>query len=380
MKNNVKACIVGWHEKKNAGDDAMLYVISSELRRRYEIVDITLLTNNSNTPNIAIPGVSIRAAYFGGKNLLGRGMRPLQRFFSAVTCDLLVFGGGSIFHSSYSVKWKLKMARWARVFSRNKKIVLLGVSLGPFDGEAAIESMSQLLAFSNTVLVRDQRSLLLASSTFSQYKDKFILIPDLTFQIPNLLSHNGSRTVAQESANKVLGVSLRPHPLGDEIDSAIIKSLHLGIIGLKKLALVNKVRLIEFCGDPEVGDHKLLSKLMTLLSDSVACELVAYSGNPIDLYRLFNSFDVFIGMRFHSQVFAILNDVPLVAIPYHQKTMDMISGLTGKGITFIGVEDLTPSRIISGVESVSLSSGETFSNISFMSSSLSSVLQKELLM
>lgn len=366
----MKALVVGFHERRNAGDDAMLLVLASELRQFYGALDIFLLTTPERLPSFELPGVQFFSVYRTKRNGLFRVFRCVERAIRSILCDILIFGGGSIFHSHYSIKWKLSMARTARLFDQTKKIMIIGVSLGPFDGPEAEALMLSLADLANIIVVRDEESFRFKSLGTAEMMKKFHQLPDLSHGLeegaerpcPTVCANTKvlKGNVRQQPGAITLGVSLRPHPLGEIVDLRISSTALDAIKRMVNLGMIGKVMLVEFCGDAEIGDSRLLWPLFNSLSSEVDVEFVKYDGNPQTLLRVVGACNVFFGMRLHSQLFALLQAVPLLAIPYHQKTKSVLPSFGGRAYEIIPLQQVEVANIVSSFSRL-LSEGDPIS-------------------
>lgn len=176
------ATIVGWHGYQNTGDDAMLCVIIESLNKRLSIDHFDVLTDKSNIPDLPLKNIHIKPIYRLGQNqILHKNINKIFRILSAKNSNILVYGGGSIFHSENSVKWKHDMLKAARSKDPSHVAICMGVSLGPFKSSVAEQMCALFLADINCILVRDLPSYEFAAQHMP--KDRLFLTNDLALAL-----------------------------------------------------------------------------------------------------------------------------------------------------------------------------------------------------
>jgi len=228
-----------------------------------------------------------------------------------------VLGGGSILHSSNSIEWKLRMVREAR--RRGRRTFALGVSLGPFPDAAAPRRCAELLALLDAVMVRDERSEALALELCPTAR--VALAPDLSLAISDL-----ARPGREPPVGRRLGVALTTTGMESAEVMRLLEALGDGIPKLLAEHDLAGVDLLSFCSDPRFGDHAVHERLAALLP---GCDVRhrPYRGDAVGLLEAVAGCALFVGMRLHSQLFAAMASVPLVAVSYHPKNEAVLSVL-----------------------------------------------------
>ena len=114
-----------------------------------------------------------------------------------------------------------------------------------------------------------------------------------------------------------------------------------------RVTYLPQVIATDFSDDDRIVAKKLLEKIknkeqFTFLTDNL---------HPLELINLCGKMDLFIGTRMHSNIFALLNDVPVVAIKYEHKTQGIMDGL-GIGDATVDIETITYEELERKVEMV----------------------------
>lgn len=73
--------------------------------------------------------------------------------------------------------------------------------------------------------------------------------------------------------------------------------------------------------------------------------------HPFELMDLCSKMDIFVGTRMHSNIFALLGKVPVVAIVYEHKTQGIMAGL-GVGEFTVDIHNLDAQKLIQKIETV----------------------------
>lgn len=314
-----KALIVGWHNSENTGDDAMLQVIIHILNQHFDLTEVDLLVSSRNKHLEDLYGIKINPIYiFDNKFNIQKRINSYLKNKAAEKTDLMIFGGGSIFHSHNSINWKKKMLDIAREKNPNMLALALSVSLGPFKSERAEKLCSVYLSDLNGLIVRDKPSFEIANSCNLNYKP--LLMNDFaTFLQESDTSIDNDVSIE----DGLLGVSINKHPDGEKETDKLLKEVAKSINKLHENRLISKLQLYNFCGDSKHGDQKYNSKLKYYLKDSsLNITVFKYNSSPSSFINSIKRCQVFLGMRLHSQIYSYIAKTNYVPIIYHRKCND----------------------------------------------------------
>ncbi len=207
-------------------------------------------------------------------------------------------------------KWKQCLrivALGILVRSMGKRFHMINIGI---DG-ARWEYISRLVA--NVVTIRDR-------DTF----DSSILIP----------------YVAQPR-EKTLGVNLTPvHRLyfdRPDLDRVVLQNMVQSLTSWKARHREWSIRFYSFNGDPEIGDDEMNAQAAAMVPDA---EFVPWQPDVVKTIEAVSSCGAFVGMRYHSCVFAFITGTPLQII----ETYPSCKGLAG----FVGLPLITMKEVIAG--------------------------------
>lgn len=341
MKN---ITIVGWHNHKNFGDYLMFLEIIEILQKKYKKISLKIFADKINFESASTLGIDY---VFLGDRVNAKILKKVFLYFEATwKTDILIFGGGSIFHSSKSIFWKLIIVTMFKVFNPKKKAFLISVSLGPFTDKYAIFLMRIFLFFVNVAIFRDRESL--KKSAELEKKSTLnvrIFQPDISSRFLKKAPHVdlGSSLNLNSFSGKILGINVGNNDprFCTDLNYLNYLSEFLSLTYLK--FPYEKVYLFNFCDDPIFGDTCALEALEKLIIPEVKKKFIPYTHLIKDVNLWFSEIDLFIGMRLHSQILGILHNVPTLRLIYHEKNVNVINSLGSDRLQFL-VPILDPSN------------------------------------
>jgi len=88
-------------------------------------------------------------------------------------------------------------------------------------------------------------------------------------------------------------------------------------------------------------DRLIAERVQAKVSHKSAFTLLTEDLHPLELIGFCKKMDIFIGTRMHSNIFALINAIPVVAIEYEHKTRGIMRGL-GLEEFVISIDEVTP--------------------------------------
>lgn len=313
--------VTGYYGMRNVGDDVLLYVTLAGTERVDANAAFTIISTRSETTP---PRARAR---------LVPGGRRLENVRQMLRHDVWLFGGGGLLQdeSPKAVGFLHRLEQSARVVKMlGRKIVLLGVGVGPLATSAGRAAARSLLEQADLVTVRDAESRALAIEIAPAATVH--VTADLAFLLPRY----APATLADDRRprnSSVLGVSLLPYArsLGhdgrgdDEVASAVARTL-------KPLLERHRnwdIELFEFfAGSGAYGDARVLRLVEGELGMSGRVRYRPYTGDFLSVYSAIGACEAFVGMRFHSCLLAYAAGVPCLMIAYHPKSESLAARLS----------------------------------------------------
>ncbi len=318
MKNIV---ISGYYGFNNLGDEAVLAGITSLLKNKKEELKITVLSANPQ-----------KTAQLYEVNAVSR-TSLVQILAALAEADLFISGGGSLLQDvtgSFSVPYYLGLAWLAKM--QNTKTVYYAQGAGPLNKWWSQKLTALTLNRFELLGVRDQSSKKLLEEI--GVKKEIELTVDPVFALYDPLNN-----VRQQIKGKIeVGISVRPWSV-DYISELAA--------GLNYFARDKNVKFILFPMH-QGADEKISRELKnSLKAESEICELPS---GPEEALKEFSQLDLFVGVRLHSLIFSLLNQIPLLALSYDPKIEGLMTELDY--LPLIKLEDLEAEKAADELEAV----------------------------
>lgn len=318
----VKRCtIIGWHGRRNLGDDVFLWVLANWAVKSCGMNELTIPALRENLPHLPdFPNIAIRTRnrHFG----LGGAIRKHWHFAYFVRKELVVYGGGSLFRRK---RWRFLRTqldlsrRLNRFFGIQTRFLATGVSIGPYTTEADRRGARLLLSGFDQITVRDQGSLEVADDLGLS---NVVLSGDLA-----LAFHDATAIVHSQPKTPVIGFSIvdRDTEHGKPtIDSTKNKAILTSLCEVAKQFPEVEFRGFVICDDPHRGDAKTVEAMLSQLnSRGLRTRKIPYSQQPLDMIQEISRCGAIICNRMHSFVFACLTRTPAVMISYDPKMIGL---------------------------------------------------------
>ena len=326
--------IFGNYGVKNTGDDAMIYVLLRELHALYPNATFAISSHTSFT----VPQETKNAVKF---------VKPVPQtiFREIMHSSIFIQGGGThIYDYGNKIKRlarmseKLIMQIWAKLFC--KRIYLLNTGVEPLSTTWSKFLTKQMCRLADFISVRDKLSYEVLEGI--GLRDKVTLSFDLTALLQPVSSSD--KFLVNKMNTKILGISILPffeiyH--GDKKkDRLFVNEIAKGLNQWLKQDCQNMIYLFVFTGKSKATDVFITEMLQKQLNPSGQVRLIPYDPDPRRTLSRFAQCHAFVGMRYHSCVFAYLTNIPLLIINYFQKCQSLATdiGLTKHAV--ISLEEI----------------------------------------
>lgn len=271
----------------------------------------------------------LSSALFGGA--FRRAIRALE------SVDLVISSGGTYLVDHYNFSARVAELKLAK--SLGKPVVLWTQSLGPFDDARARRNATQIAEMADAVYFRDERSQRSWESLgVPAGTQERVVAADSVFGIDTGRERNVDDQSALISVRKwkttIAGV---PSDLKNYRASVVAASRALEERGLP-------VRALSTCqGVPSYGqDDSLVAR--DFFSGSPGVRVDGDFHDPYELLDELAGAKIVIATRMHFAILALISRVPVVAIAYEFKTIELFKSL-GLGDYCIEIENVTPEWI-----------------------------------
>jgi len=302
--------LAGYYGMDNSGDDALLAAAAWGVRQ--------FLAPERVFVNVACP------AEFPGAEQLTPIYLPVQRFKgenrlrgyrAGLLSRSVVYGGGSLFHTSSVIKsniTQLKLAGKGPHYA-------VGVALGPFrkaEDERTCAEFLKRLAF---IGLRDQESFEIARAIAPTVRS------EKTFDLAPLLPRSAGLDIGRlgfSGKRRGVGLSLCDYERfsgGDVSREDIRRRKLIEVLQQLDPAEIDELVFIDFNGHPLYGDRLLHGEIAARLDNRFRVRHLPYCAKPIKMLEEIASLRLILAMRLHAAVFGYLAHTPTIILSYHPK-------------------------------------------------------------
>lgn len=317
--------LFGNYDGTNIGDDCILLHILNEFSRYPNRILVP-----SRNPYYVANKYKVESIRLSDLNFI-------SKFF---TCDGILIGGGGIFSRYIGpyAKFLPLLALFSKLFG--KKVIYYNIGIYKSAPFWIKELVKFSMLFSDEISVRDYASFETIRFLSKVKTIKIASDPGLTLK--PIEKAEAKRLLQKEGVGNndfLVGLSLK-YTFDEELNSKIILEFSKLIAWLvEKLGATvvffpfsfNTLRIIE-------NDLKLAKKLKDFLKNKENNRfkiIKTWNYTPREIKGMIGLMDVFIGMRFHSIVFAYSMRRPLIGISYEEKCRDF---LKSRKLPFLEVE------------------------------------------
>jgi len=388
--------IINLHSTKNAGDHALLLM---SLRKIYAFAPDTQVTLSANDPKGFVDSQleeTCVPSFFGwsGGGTDGQPLALLQRVWllgRLYVCSLWaalvyrIFGrqrytgipkgycslvqayfeadailscpGNFVYSRAYLAGLPILIPLFAMAYAwlLDKPLYILPQTLGPLKRRWEETALKWVLHRTKMIAVRDLTSVtLLGKLGFS--RDDFQLIPDLAFQFPSAGKEVGAALlkrfgVEADLQRPILGVTLidwgAQNPAftrQDRYEAAVAETIRLFLEETSGQVLL----FSQVCGPKAADDDRIPARRVAaaLAGTSVADRVHTIDAAvPAEILKAAYAYmDLFVGSRLHSNIFALAEGVPVIAIAYQDKTVGVL-GMLDMDEWVVRIEDVTSDSL-----------------------------------
>lgn len=323
---NKEVLVLGYYGFGNWGDEATLSAIINMIKQTSSKTKISVLSYNGyeTYKTHGVNGIS--------RNHYRHILKTIK------SCDIVICGGGTILQdvtSNRSIYYYLAVVWLAKKY--NKKIVFFSNGFGPIIKNKTITS--KVCNQADDIIVRDEKSKSMMREM--GINKKIYVSTDVVF---NFYKNNN---VIKE--NKI-AVSLRPWKYSKQYTKDFVKQ-----IGEAINILIDKGYNIDLISLKNRDDVKVLNFLLNKINKKEYVCL--YTGEDFKqvMDRISES-KIMIGMRLHANIFALINNIPVITINYDPK-IEALSHDFEQPIIYIDDNDVC-QEILTAVKNIEQSYNE----------------------
>jgi polysaccharide pyruvyl transferase WcaK-like protein len=336
--------IMGWYGRETTGDKAILASLLHNIAgHSVRILKSTYDVDYSRQTLNEIDAPTVRCL-----------PNDIASFLQALDgVDVVVIGGGPLKESGQMLEWSMRLAI---AKSLGKKIMVYGCGIGPLHSAQVRQHVAQILRLADRITLRDAIAVTKAIE-LGIPADRITLAADpaMGLLIPSV------RFAGRNVEELTIGVSLRRLTKHYAATGKAIEATRQEAV-FHEAATTTVRRVLQMHGTQVVlvpmalrredDDREVLRQLQSGLGHDPRISLIEHYASPAALLEHFKRFDFFVAMRFHSAVFALLSQVPLVAIDYDSRGGKTTGLMQAMGLSefVLNIADATPERLWTLVE------------------------------
>ncbi len=301
LQKNKEILISGYYGFKNSGDDALLKAIIQDLKTYKESPNIVVLSAN---PRETMEEYKV-------KSISRLDLPKILKHMN--NAEMLISGGGTLIQDRTSTKslwYYLSVIKLA--LKKNLKVMLYSNGIGPLEKEKNIARTKKILDKVDLITLRDERSYkTLRDIGITNENVQITADPALNLDIADRV--RGREILRKEGVKegaKILGVSVRRwQNLGPDFESIIAKTCDY--------AYERYGYHTVFLPMQSSRDMSILQNIKRKMWHESSILKKRYSVE--DMLSVMKCFDLCIGMRLHTLIYAAINAVPVVGLVYDPK-------------------------------------------------------------
>jgi polysaccharide pyruvyl transferase WcaK-like protein len=302
--------LAGYYGMHNTGDDAMLAAAAWGIRQ-YLAPD-RILVNVACLPEF--PGAEHLTPIYAPVQRF-KGENRLRGYRAVLLSRSLVYGGGSLFHTSSVIRSHINQLKLAGKGPH----YAVGVALGPFGNIEDERTCAGFLRRLEFIGLRDRESLEIARTIAPEVRSEKTF--DLALLFPRSAGLNiGDPGIAGQ--RRGIGLSLCDYERFSGGDLKREETRRKKLIELLRRldpAGIDELVFMDFNGHPVYGDRKLHEEIAASLDNRFKVRHLPYCADPLTMLRAIASLRLVLAMRLHAAIFGYLAHTPTFILSYHPK-------------------------------------------------------------
>lgn len=325
--------ISGSYGGLNLGDEAILHAMIEQLRASLPTLEITVFSRNVKDTlrrHRVDRAVSVR-------DLSRQEVIPeVERL------DLFLLGGGGILFDDEA---KIYLREVLLAQERGIPVMIYAVSAGPLRDPVAQRAVRLALERAQLVTVRDRRAQQVLEE-LGVRKDVLVTADPALLLSPAPLSPDVLRLEGVEGDHRLVGISVRePGPCAPGMDAERYHALLANAADFLVDRLDAKVVFIPM--ERRVLDVQHSHAVIAQMHHARRATVLKGKYSSGEMLSLVGKVDLALGMRLHFLIFAALQRVPFVALPYAPKVTGFIEDL---GMSMPPLNQVNAGQLIAHVD------------------------------
>jgi len=316
----------------NLGDEAILKSIIAQLRAALS-VDILVFSRNAN---------DTQQRHDVDQAVSVRDMSMAESQAVVATLDVLVFGGGGILYDNEA---EIYLREVYLAHELGVPVMVYAVSAGPLRTRSTRERVAEAIAKAAVVTVRDRSGRQLLED-IGVRRDILITADPALLLEPEPIQDDALLREGLDPTRYLVAFSVRePGPAAPEID---VSHYHALLANAADFIVSRWQADIVFMpmerGQMDVQhSHAVISRMQNATHATV----LKGDYSPGQMLTLIGHFQFAVGMRLHFLIFAALQKVPFVALPYASKVSGLLLDLD---LDMPPLDDINSGRLLAIID------------------------------
>jgi polysaccharide pyruvyl transferase CsaB len=309
----MKIGITGSYGGLNLGDEAILKSIIEQLRRELPDVEITVFSRNAEDTKRrhkverAIPVRKLSRAEV---------VPEIERL------DMLVFGGGGIL---YDAEARIYLREVQVAKERGVPVFVFAVGAGPLKDPVVQTAVRETLDGVAGITVREKSARQVLEEA-GVHRDVVVTADPALLLKPEPLPRNVLKHEGLEGRRRIIGMSVRePGVAAPDLDERV----YHGLLANAADFMVDRfdADIVFVPMERSVLDSQHSHAVIAQMLRAQRARVLNGEYTSAQLLSLMDHFDFAVGMRLHFLIFAAMQSVPFVALPYAGKVGGFLEDL-----------------------------------------------------
>lgn len=345
--------IRGWNPEAELG---FVSLSPSLDRRQYQVKGLRIVGEDLEKIVDRSHPKALRAGWFAGQ-LATRGRFTDYRRLIA-DADIVVACPGGYLNDSWGPIVRIHLNQLAAAKARGIPFILSNQSIGPFHSPRIRQATGKVLRDAQAVISREEISQALVAE-LGVARSKNVLAPDLAFSLsaPPSPEHDAKAGALIAGADTpVIGVTVREWSFRSQPDPQAAQRAYMRAVTEAVETFVartgGRVLLLPQVIGPGADDDRIASRrIFDALGERSRShvDVVTEDLHPLALRRIMSRLDALVGTRMHSNIFALTEGTPVVAIGYEHKTLGIMR-MMGQEPLYTDINTVTADQINSRLD------------------------------
>ncbi|OCQ18879.1 hypothetical protein A7985_22040 [Pseudoalteromonas luteoviolacea] len=306
MQSKSDIFVVGYYGMRNSGDDALMLASVEGAKQAFSFNNVAVNASRQY-------GLVKQLELQGQGPMMFRGHQRVTNYKRAFDANKIVFGGGSVLHSSKDIAQKCHMIS----LCGRESSYAVGVGIEAFKTANDERQCAKFLNKCHFIGVRDAQSYEIAKSIApsSNVALTFDLAPSLLHYFGDSIRNIDRRGVAFNFCQQATNAFGETDALNER--ARVRKAVK--IITSVWETTREDVYLMELNDHGVLGDNLIHDQIISKLPSYVPIKRIRYTINPLRMLQSMAMFKAVVGMRLHAAIYAYMMNTPFVSLQYHSK-------------------------------------------------------------